>query len=100
MAVGQDVFLTCRWVGRFERCWGYFNNVYLYARPTIISHITGGVVGRKRGVIRRALMLRLGGTHKGEPLHGISKHKWDALAAGIYHSDGAKLGGVDWARIE
>jgi len=87
-------------VGRFERCWGYFNNVYLYARPTIISHITGGVVGRKRGVIRRALMLRLGGTHKGEPLHGISKHKWDALAAGIYHSDGAKLGGVDWARIE
>lgn len=45
-------------------------------------------------------MLRLGGTHKGEPLHGISKHKWDALAAGIYHSDGAKLGGVDWARIE
>ncbi len=100
MAVGQDVFLTCRWVGRFERCWGHFDNVYLYARPTIRSHILGGIVGKKKGAIRQALMLRFGGTKKREPLHGISKHKWDALAVSVYHLDGAKLGEVDWARIE
>jgi len=99
MVVGQDIFLTCRAVGRFEKCWSFQGGIYLYARPTIRSHILGGVVGKKRGAVRQALMLRFGGTKKGQPLHGIVRHQWDACAASVYHLDGARLGAEDWARI-
>lgn len=94
MAVGQDVFLTCRAVGRFEKSWKFQENVYLYARPAILSYITGGVrvKGKKAdSQVRQSLMLRFGGTKKGEPLHGISKHKWSAVAVGIYALDKYKI---------
>jgi hypothetical protein len=100
MAVGQDVFMTCRWVGRFESAWGFLDSTYLYARPSILTHTTGGVRGRKKSDVRKALMLRFGGTKKGEPLHGVRvDHESDALAVGVYHADGAPLGHVDWGRI-
>ena len=98
-AVGQDVFQTCRWVGRFEIAWDYQDNIFFYARPSILTHVRGGT---KKGTVRQALMLRFGGTKKGEPLHGIAKHEWDALAAGIYHIDARNTGKdlvVDWSRI-
>jgi len=99
MAVGQSTFLTCRAVGRLEKAWGHDESIRLYARPSILSHITGGVRGKKRSQVRDALRLRLGESKKGHPLEGIKTHLWDALAVAVYHLDGHKLGEVDWARI-
>ena len=99
MAVGQTTFLTCRAVGRFEKAWGTDDNIALYTRPTILSHITGGVRGKGKSQIINSLKLRLGESRKGHPLEGISKHLWDALAVAVYHLDGAKLGLIDWAKI-
>ena len=99
MAVGQTTFLTVRAVGRFEKAFGNDANIYLYTRPTILSHITGGVRGKKKTQIIQSLKLRFGEAKKGEPLEGISNHLWDALAVAVYHQDGAKLGHVDWAAI-
>ena len=99
MAVGQTTFLTCRAVGRFEKAWGSDDNIALYTRPTILSHITGGVRGKGKSQIINSLKLRFGEAKKGHPLEGITKHKWDALAVAVYHADGAQLGAVDWAKI-
>jgi len=100
MSVGQDVFLTARAVGRFEVCWGYQDNVHLYARPTILTHITGGIRAKKKKDVRNALILRFGGTKKGQPLYGVRvDHEADALAVGVYHADGAPQGWVNWAQI-
>lgn len=106
MAVGQDVFLTCRCVGRFEKSWGYQENIYLYARPSILSHITGGVRGKgsSDSRIRQSLILRFGGTKKGEPLHGIHNHKWAALAVATYFLDKYKINSsnlvdLEWTRL-
>jgi hypothetical protein len=99
LAVGQTTFLTCRAIGRFEKSWGHDKNTFLYARPTILSHITGGVRGKGKTQIIAALKLRFGEAKKGYPLEGIKKHLWDALAAAVYHQDGATLGAVDWGKI-
>ena len=99
MAVGQTTFLTVRAIGRFEKAFGNDANIYLYTRPTILTHITGGVRGKKKTQVIQSLKLRFGESKKGEPLEGISNHLWDALAVAVYHQDGAKLGHVDWAAI-
>lgn len=99
MAVGQTTFLTVRAVGRFEKAFNNDTNIYLYTRPTVLTHITGGVRGKKKTQIIQSLKLRFGEAKKGEPLEGISNHLWDALAVAVYHLDGAKLGQVDWAAI-
>jgi len=99
MAVGQSTFLTCRAVGRLEKAWGDDDSINLYARPSILSHITGGVRGKKRTQVRDALRLRFGESKKGHPLEGIKTHLWDALAVAVYHLDGHKLGAVDWAKM-
>jgi len=99
MAVGQSTFMTIRYIGRFEKSWGRDSSIFLYTRPSILSHITGGVRGKKKGDVIKALKLRFGESKKGYPLEGIKKHLWDALAVAVYHLDGAKLGGVDWANI-
>jgi len=99
MAVGQTTFLTVRAVGRFEKSFGDDANIYLYTRPTILSHITGGVRGKKKTQVIQSLKLRFGEAKKGQPLAGISNHLWDALAVAVYHHDGKPLGHVDWAAI-
>ena len=99
MAVGQTTFLTVRAIGRFEKAFGNDANIYLYTRPTILTHITGGVRGKKKTQVIQSLKLRSGESRKGHPLEGISNHLWDALAVAVYHHDGAKLGHVDWAAI-
>ena len=104
-AVGQSVFITCRWVGRFEVAWGDQENTFLYARPSIISHLTGGVRGKGKSQINQSLILRFGGhsrAKKGDPLYGLNEHGRDAMAVGVYHLDGIKQGAdltVDWARM-
>ena len=104
MAVGQTTFLTCRAIGRFEKSWGYDKNTFLYTRPTIVSHITGGVRGKGKTQIISALKLRFGEARKGHPLEGIKKHLWDALAAAVMHKDLMEIDQVrkftpDWVSV-
>lgn len=107
IGVGQDIFLTCRAVGRFEKGWKYQKNIYLYARPTILSHITGGVRGKKKAQVRQACLIRFGETKKGGPLHGLKNkdHTFDAFVVAVIHLDAMKMNAIEdlectWARIK
>ncbi len=92
MAVGKEVFTTCFWSGRFaERAEQFCLDFNLYARPTIKSFITGSARAND-SLVRQSLLLRYGGTKKGEPLHGVKRDIWSALAVSTYVADGAKLG--------
>lgn len=90
MAVGREVFQTVFWTGRFAECADRINvNVILLARTTIKSYVTGMSKSKDKHV-RQALMLKYGGTKKGEPLHGISGDMWSALAVMDYVRAGLK----------
>ncbi len=92
MPVGRETFETCIWIGRYIEMATHHEMQYqLYARPSIKSAITG-IARAKDADVRRALILRYGGTKKGEPLHGVKKDIWSALAVATYCADGAKLG--------
>ena len=99
-SVGQSVFLTCYWVGVFSKAFNVKKNTRLYARPSILSHITGGIRSKGKKQVRQSMMVRFGGTKKGEPLHGITNHIWDAVAVVVYHIDGALLGAVEWGEMK
>lgn len=86
MAVGDSVFMTCVWIGRFLETWDNGTNAgktsLLLPRKTIAGHICGS--GRANDSnIRTALIDRLGpvGT-KGNPgpCYGIKADMWSALA--------------------
>lgn len=80
MRVGKEVFVTCRWVGRFHEAWG--------AEPVYIprSQIKLHLCGQRRANdadIRQALIDRFGapGTKK-EPgaTYGLKRDTWQTLA--------------------
>ena len=99
MAVGQETFVTCRWIGRFEKIWNDDASTYFYARPTIKAHLCQGIKGVKDKHVRQALIQRLGSHRKGGPLANIKKHKWSALAVAVTCKDGLKFGIEDWMNI-
>lgn len=57
-----------------------FHHVYLISRPTIKAVLCGTTKATDAD-IRDALIQMWGGTGKGEPLYGIKKDVWAALAA-------------------
>src|SRR3990167_5377382 len=79
MAVGREVYETCWWAGMFGReAENLGFSVKRFGRPTVKSWVTGK--GRaKDSDVRQALMMRYGGTKKGDPLHGVVKDIWAAL---------------------
>lgn len=93
MIIGQSTILTIRAVGRFEKAFGQESGTFLYARPTIRSHI--GVV-KKQSIIA-PLTTRFGGQRKGQPLQGISNHLWDGLGVAVVHMDVLRFGIKDYA---
>jgi len=65
--------------GSFE-CWGF-------RRPTILAHLTGSSRAPK-SACNEALRERFGRSKKvGAPMHGITNHKWDALAVAVVAQD-------------
>lgn len=113
--VGEEVFETCRWIGRFEEAWG--QPVIFLRRVDIKIHICGDGRAKDSGV-RECLIRRWGGPEKAQggkrcetckgrgstkgakclscggsgfstpkgPLHGIAADVWSALAlACTYH---------------
>ena len=88
MAVGQSVFETCVWTGRFIEAWGGpFEYVY---RKDVKIHLCGHTRAKDSN-IRQAIMDRYGsergiaiGTKKAPgPLYGVSKDMWAALGVAI-----------------
>lgn len=86
MAVGREVFETCRFVGRLEEIVESSGGEIEYiTRPTVKTRICGTPRAKDPNV-RQALIDRFGivGTAKKPgPLYGISKHAWSALAAAV-----------------
>lgn len=88
MAVGQDVFGTCLWIGRFIERWGRpYTLVY---RREVKMHLCKSMKAKDAN-IRQALIDQFGpgkvtaiGTKKSPgPLYGVSKDLWAALAVGV-----------------
>ena len=94
MPVGREIFETCLWVGRYVEIVKYNlgREPHLYSRTKIKAYVTGSSKAKDKDV-RQALMTRFGGAKKGEPLEGVSKDIWSALAVAVYHYDGSVLGG-------
>jgi len=96
MPVGQTVFETCFWVGRFvERCKLPYSFVY---RKNVMLHLCNSPRGND-ATVRRALLDSFGGDEKmvvgtkAKPgvLYGFKKDMWAALAVHQYAKD---LGGT------
>lgn len=91
MPVGQDVFETCVWIGRFiERFPGPAHKVY---RKEVVLHVCGSTKAKDSNV-RQALIDRFGGKEKAigrkkSPglLYGMAQDAWQALAVGITYWD-------------
>lgn len=93
MSVGESVFETCVWIGRFqERALSrpVAGQVIRIKRLAVKEHICKSVKANDSN-IRQALLDRLGppGTKKAPgPTYGFSKDLWAALAVAVTVRDG------------
>jgi hypothetical protein len=86
MAVGEDVFETVFWSGRFCQASWSFDRV---TRAEAKMHLCGSMRAKDAN-IRQALIDKLGpqGTKKNPgPTYGISKHLWSALAVAVTYAE-------------
>lgn len=94
MAVGKEVFETCRWIGRFEQQLVNAGiSPRLIYRNEVKLHLCNSVRAKDPN-IRQALLDRWGGrelavgTKKAPgPLYGVSSHAWAALALAVTFAD-------------
>jgi hypothetical protein len=88
MAVGQEVFQTCRWCGRFEEAWQ--GATEYRSRKYVKSHICGSTRATDAN-IRMALIDRFGapGTNNmPNPItYGMKKDMWAAFALAVAYFD-------------
>lgn len=85
MTVGQEVFDTCVWVGRFQQCWHSPAAAHLVFRRDVKLHLCGDSRAKDPN-IRQALIDKLGkpGTKKEPgPTYGVASHAWSALAVAV-----------------
>lgn len=92
MPVGQDVFETVRWSGRFEQEYGSEWTHYI-TRIQIKTHLCHSSRAKDSN-IRQALVDRFGGKERAigrraspGPLYDVSGHLWSALALAITWHD-------------
>lgn len=99
MAVGEDVFRTCLWIGRFAEAWAKSDcpEAVLLKRKEVTHHICNSVTARDTNV-RQAMLDRFGGKDnaigkKGRqgPLYGMKLDVWQALAVAIAYSESRHL---------
>ena len=86
MSVGQTIFDTCVWVGRFQE---NAHNVNLIFRREVKLHLCGQTRAKDSNIIQ-ALKDRFGekGTKKNPGLtYGLSKDVWQAFALAVYFYD-------------
>lgn len=86
MSVGQTVFTTAFWSGRFCEAWANGGRrFYQVKRAAVKMHLCGSMRAKDAN-IRTALIDKLGPPGKKKspgPTFGISGHCWAALAVGI-----------------
>lgn len=90
MSVGQPVFDTCRWIGRFQERWEGRGNDCAFITNVDVRLALCNSPRAGESNIRRALQDRYGakGTKKAPGvLYGISEHLWSALAVAVAWSD-------------
>jgi hypothetical protein len=90
MAVGNEVFETVRYAGRFEQQWARRGLRVERIKRIDVKLAICGQARAKDANIRAALVDRFGGslaTKKGGPLHGVAKDVWAALACACAWSD-------------
>ncbi len=93
MPVGEEVFHTCLWVGRFSQVWiqakPKIKGPKLIYRKDIKMHFCQSMRAKDSN-IRQALIDRFGkpGTKK-QPgkTYGIAGDMWSALAVAVYYAD-------------
>jgi len=84
MAVGQEVFETCVWIGRFMQTWGD-RNLHRIPRREVKLHLCGSMRAKDTNVWQ-ALLDKLGpvGTKATPgPLYGVKSHARAALALAV-----------------
>lgn len=97
--VGNEVFTTCRWVGRFEQAWNEYcwpqHTMRTATRQEVVLYFCGANLRGADGAVRQVLIDRYGpGKDKAVgkkktpgPLYGITADMWQALALGCYVVD-------------
>lgn len=87
MAVGETVFETCVWIGRFIEAWhGEYSRVY---RKDVKMHLCGSMRAKDANV-RQALLDKLGpvGTKTNiGPMYGVSGDVWSAIAVAVTYAE-------------
>jgi hypothetical protein len=96
MAVGREVFDTCRWVGRFQQQWESFHEstCELVYRRAVKMHLCGNNTAKDANV-RQALIDRfgpgkakaIGVKAKQGPMYGITGDVTQALALAVTFAD-------------
>jgi len=93
MPVGQEVFLTVEWIGRFEQLVIDINKsndlIIKVFRKEVKLHFCNSMKAKDAN-IRQALIDRFGkpGTKKSQgKLYGVSADIWSALALAVYYAD-------------
>ncbi len=85
MTVGQEVFDTCVWIGRFQQAWHTPAAAWLVFRRDVKMHLCGDSRAKDPN-IRQALIDMLGapGTRKAPgATYGVTSHAWSALAVAV-----------------
>lgn len=85
MAVGQETFDTCVWIGRMVQCWPNPEEVMLIQRGSVKKYVCG--TGKaKDPQVRTGLIQMIGepGTKKAPgPTYGVTSHAWAALGVAV-----------------
>jgi hypothetical protein len=100
MAVGQTVFETCVWIGRFIEC---IDVPYMLVfRKDVKVHFCGSNKAKDSNVMH-AVADKFGGLKAAKgtkknpgPLYGFSADMWAALAIFLYHKEMAGQRGDSW----
>ncbi len=85
MAVGQEVFETCIWIGRFVQAWHTPNDVLRIKRTQVKLQLCG-TARAKDANVRQALIDAVGAPGKKAspgPTYGVTSHAWSALAVAV-----------------
>lgn len=86
MAVGESVFETCFWVGRFFEAWSRRGGTAVRIKRGSVKMAICHTMAATDANIRQALIDMLGpaGTKKSPgPTYGIAKDRWAALAVAV-----------------
>lgn len=83
--VGNEVFDTCEWIGRFQQSWSCPDEVVKIKRMIVKKHVCGTAKAQDKHV-RAALIALIGaqGVKKTPgPTYGVKSHAWSALAVAV-----------------